>query len=215
MSLRDCEYTLSECTLSEMEHLKPGLRQRQKRRTRHRLLQQALRLFARDGIVATPTAELARAAGVSHGALFVHFGSRDELVAAAVEEFAGGVVRRIHQLTEGSAGVREVLEAHLEGLSEHEDFYVRLVMEGPVLPPYARSTLVGIQSAIAFHLEIAARRDLAAGRLRRMELPLLFNTWLGLLHHYLSNRDLFAPGESVLARRGRELLDHYMSLITP
>lgn len=39
--------------------------------------------------------------------------------------------------------------------------------------------------------------------------------WIGLVHHYLMNRDLFAPGESVIARRGRELLDHYMGLLAP
>jgi len=44
---------------------------------------------------------------------------------------------------------------------------------------------------------------------------LLFNTWIGLVHHYVCNRDLFAPGESVIARRGSVLLDHYMGLLAP
>ena len=47
-------------------------------------------------------------------------------------------------------------------------------------------------------------------------MSLLFNTWLGLVNHYLVNRDLFAdPGESVIARRGESLLDHFMALIGP
>jgi hypothetical protein len=47
-----------------------------------------------------------------------------------------------------------------------------------------------------------------------MPLHLLFNTWIGLIHHYLMNRELFAPGASVVERHGRELLDHFMYLIS-
>ena len=32
-----------------------------------------------------------------------------------------------------------------------------------------------------------------------------FNTWLALIHHYLMNRDLFAPSKSVLSTKGGEL----------
>jgi hypothetical protein len=46
-----------------------------------------------------------------------------------------------------------------------------------------------------------------------MPLHLLFNTWIGLVNHYLVNRELFAPGASVIERRGAELLDHFMNLI--
>jgi len=46
-------------------------------------------------------------------------------------------------------------------------------------------------------------------------LPLLFNTWLGLIHHYLGNRDLFAPGHSVVERHGSMLLDHFVGLLAP
>ena len=54
-----------------------------------------------------------------------------------------------------------------------------------------------------------------AGAIEPMAPHLLFNTWLGLLHHYVANRDLFAPGGSVLERRGNELLDHTMHLLAP
>jgi AcrR family transcriptional regulator len=192
-----------------------AVRGRQKARTRRRLLQAALRLFARKGILATRTLDVARAARVSHGAVFVHFPTRDEMVAAVIEELGLRMTRRLHEHAERKAGVRQILAAHLAGLQEYETLYTRLITEGPVLPAYARSTLVGIQSAIAHHLADAVHREIAAGTIRRMELPLLFNTWLGLVHHYLVNRDLFAPGEFVLARRGKDILGHFMRLLAP
>jgi hypothetical protein len=42
---------------------------------------------------------------------------------------------------------------------------------------------------------------------------LLFNTWIGLVHHYLVNRDLFATGDSVIAEKGDLLVNHFMSLV--
>lgn len=190
-------------------------RRDRKRQTRARLIRVALELFATQGIAETRTLDVALAARVSHGTVFLHFPNRADLVAAVIGEFGFAATRRIHELAEAGGSVREVLAAHVAGLAEREDFYVRLVREGPQLPPAARSTLVGIQSAIAHHLAEVVARETAAGRIRPMALPLLFNTWVGLLHYYMSNRDLFAPGESVLARHGEDLIDHMMSLLQP
>jgi len=78
----------------------------------------------------------------------------------------------------------------------------------------AKNDLVLMQSAIAFHLVPAIEADRKTRRIKTMSLSLLFNTWLGLIHYYLANRELFSPGESVIDARGQELLDHFMSLIS-
>jgi len=193
----------------------PTGREAKKHRTRARIVRAAYRLFARNGVAATSTARIARAARVSHGAIFLHFPTRGELVAQVIAECAQRMTRRVHELAEEGAGVRDVLAAHLSGLAEHEEIYARLVAEGPVLPPYARNTMLGIQAAISHHLARAAESEMERGTLRRMPLHLLFNTWLGLVHYYLVNRDLFAPGGSVLSAHGQELLDHYVRLMSP
>ena len=50
--------------------------------------------------------------------------------------------------------------------------------------------------------------------MRKLPIHLLFNTWLGLVHYYLMNADLFAPGESVLSRYQDELVSHFLALIS-
>jgi AcrR family transcriptional regulator len=189
-------------------------RETQKRETRRRILQAASRVFAREGILASTTTAVAKEAGIAHGSIFVHFGSQEGLVVAAIEDFGEAVTLRLHELAEAGAGTRGVLETHLRGIREYEDFYARLVVEAPLLPAGARQSLMLIQSAIAFHLSPAIEADTKAGRIKAMPLSLLFNTWLGLLHYYLANRELFAPGASVIEGRGSELLDHFMSLIS-
>jgi AcrR family transcriptional regulator len=188
-------------------------REEQSQRTRARILKAAFRIFARDGFVAGRTLDVARGARVSHGSVFVHFATREVLLAQVIEEMGGQVVARTHALAERKASIGAVLEAPLAGLREHEALYARLVGESPLLPSIARSTLVCIQSALALHLSAAVEREQAAGTVRELPLAFLFNTWLGLLHHYLLQRDLFAPDDSVLSRHGPELVRQYLSLI--
>jgi AcrR family transcriptional regulator len=188
-------------------------RERQKRETRLRILEAASRVFAREGILASTTASVATEAGVAQGSLFAHFGSQECLVAAVIEDFGEALSLRLHELTEAGVGTRGVLQAHLRAIREREDFYARLVVEAPLLPEGARQSLLLIQSAIAFHLSPAIDADVEAGLIAAMPLALLFNTWLGLLHYYLANRELFAPGASVIEARGSGLLDHFMFLI--
>ena len=70
-----------------------------------------------------------------------------------------------------------------------------------------------VQSAISHHISEVAERDMAAGKIRRMPVHLLFNTWLVLIHYYLANRRLFAPAGSVLKKHGVQLHEHFVSLI--
>jgi len=60
----------------------------------------------------------------------------------------------------------------------------------------------------------SAAGEQEAGRIRRLPVHLLFNTWVGLVHHYLINRDLFAPKGSVLRKHGPVLLTYFLDLIT-
>ncbi len=188
-------------------------RQKQKNQTRKQLIKVAFDQLAKDGLTTARTADIANAAGISHGTLFAHFPTRDALLTEVINEFGARVTRRLHELASGG-GVREILEAHLKGLAEFEPFYTRLVIEGSLLPECARNTLIMIQSAVSFHLSQAAGREMAAGIIRRLPMHLLFNTWIGLVHYYLANSVLFSPGKSVLERYGKELLEHYLTLIT-
>lgn len=189
-------------------------RQKQKNATRRLIVETALKLFALKGFTATTTASISKEAGVSHGTIFAHFKTQEELLAAVIDEFGNRINLRLHELAGGKNGVKEVLEAHIRGLEEYENFYTRLVTEHRLLPPGARNTFVLIQSAISFHISQALERDISEGRVKNLPVHLVFNGWIGLLHHYLTNNDLFSPGGSVLQRYGQELVQYYMDLIT-
>ena len=188
-------------------------RQEQKIATRGRLVNAAMVLFARNGIAETTTADIAKSIRMSHGNVFVHFPRRDDLVIAVIDEFGRRLQVEFRQVLEEGLGLRAALRAHLKVLAEFEPFYARLVIEAPMLPPKVRSTLLMLHGAVSQRLFIALERERRLGRARKIERPLLFNTWIGLVHHYLVNRDMFANGDSVIAKHGESLVQHFMTLI--
>ena len=189
-------------------------RQEQKEKTRNYIIDVALNQFAKDGLTTTRTSDIANAANLSHGSIFAHFPTREGLLDEVIEEFGTRVTNRLHELVEENCGMRELLWAHLRGIEEYEAFYTRLISEASLLHESARNTLIGIQSAISFHMIQVAEREMESSKIIKMPLNLMFNTWVGLINYYLMNRDLFAPGESVISRYGQQLVDHYMNLIS-
>jgi AcrR family transcriptional regulator len=188
-------------------------RQKQKLQTRKQLIDVALNHLAKDGLTTTRTSDIANAAKVSHGTLFAHFPTREILLDEVIEEFGMRITKRLHELVSSNCDMKELLEAHLKGISEYETFYTRLVSEGHLLHEKSRNSLVMIQSAISFHLIQVAERQMQACEIRVMPVDLLFNTWIGLIHYYLINGDLFAPEQSVIKIHGKRLVEHFMNLV--
>lgn len=181
-------------------------RTEQKELTRSHLLNMAYGEFAKKGFLAAKTLDIATAAGVSHGTLFLHFPTKDELLLKSIEEFGLKLGTKLQQLTSKKVTVRNILAAHLEAIKEYESFYTHLVIEGPLLPPAIRNRVFMIQSGIAHHLE----QNMPKSR-NSPPIHFVLNCWIGLIHYYLTNRDLFAPKKSVITVCSKDLLNHFIN----
>jgi AcrR family transcriptional regulator len=190
-----------------------GKRQSQKAATREQILEAARRVCLLQGLF-PPTDEIAREASVAHGTIFVHFPTREELQLRVLERLAGEMGGRLHELAASKRSIEELLHAHIAVLEEYKPFYKRLLEGLAALPEGARMLLLALQSVLSAHLGAVIEEGQRAGRIKSLPLPLLFNAWIGLVHHYLLNAALFAPGESVLKCRKKELIEGYLALIT-
>lgn len=193
----------------------PSLRTAQREATRRELVQAGLRVVSEHGFAAATTAAIAQASGRAHGTVFVHFKTRDALVAELVEELGRAMSERLAEHSAESTSVAAVLDAHLAALADHELLYARLLREATSLPPSARARVFALQSGIGWRLRGAHAREVEAGRARALDSVMLVNQWIALCNHYLMNRDLFAPGASVIATRGAELKAHFLALLRP
>jgi AcrR family transcriptional regulator len=190
-----------------------GKRQLQKETTREKIIQTAMRLYLENGI-STTTDSVAREAGLSHGAVFVHFSTSEDLQIHVLERFTQEIGDKMHNLSVIGGDLQSLLLAHLSILEEYEHFYTDLILNISTLPEDVGNMLISLQSILSFHFSLAIERARLEGTMKNIPLHMMFNTWLGLVHYYLLNACFFAPGESVLKRYEKELVDNFMVLIS-
>lgn len=193
--------------------MKTTSRQEQKEQTRRLIVKSAYEVFSEKGITETRMSDIAERASVSHGTLFVHFDSKEVLLTEVIGEYGRLIALRTHELADFCVSLRDILSAHLAGIMEFEAFYTRLVIENRLLPQDARVAWVSIQSALSLHFGEVFEREKKESDFADVPVYMLFNTWLGLVHHYLVNGDLFAPEGGVLKRYGDTLIDSFIKLI--
>jgi AcrR family transcriptional regulator len=185
-------------------------RAHQKEQTRERLLRAALKLVESRGFVGLRTQELADRVGVSQGLVFAHFGSRDELVYVLASRLLSQIDQRTRRCLRESRTLEELLRAQLAAIESFERLYTRLIQEKHLLPKRVQALVVEIDSAVSSHLAELLERERRAAALPAY---MVFNLWIGLVHHYLLNARLFADGRSVLEERGEELVACFLKLV--
>lgn len=204
----------NEQTLIELLIIMKTLRRiEQKEKTRKNLIKTSLNLFSNKGIASTNTAELAKYAHVSHGTIFVHFQKRDDLIFAVMNEFGDQLASAFDAASKKSKGVAGILKAHLKTLIEFEDFYIHLIKEISHLPNEVKSRLFILQSSISHRINIEAQKEISVGKIKNIDRHLFFNTWISLLHYYMTHKEIFSPDQSVISSLGDKLLKHFLNLI--
>jgi len=189
-----------------------GKRLEQKAQTREKIISAAIKVYSEFGFSA-PTTLIAREAEVSHGSIFLHFPTVEDLLVNILELFSRDMTSDLHSLSESGKKIAKLLDLHINALIKHESFYKRLVKEAVYLPEEAKNTFIAIQSTVSIHFLQALESEMRAGKIKNVPFHMLFNTWLGLVHYYLLNGDIFTPGESVLTRYKKTLINCFLSLI--
>jgi TetR/AcrR family fatty acid metabolism transcriptional regulator len=114
---------------------------------RREILEAATRVFARKGYSATRVEDIAREAGVAQGTVYLYFDSRDEILVAAFEAFAEGMM----------VGVRAVLEAEEPAMCRLRSV-VRVVLSSLESEPELSRVVLDFWSAGAFGTESSGEK---------------------------------------------------------
>jgi TetR/AcrR family transcriptional regulator, transcriptional repressor for nem operon len=87
--------------------------------TRRRIVESAGRRFKRDGIDGSGIAALMADAGLTNGAFYAHFASKDDLIATAVGDQLRAQAERLRALPPGEPGIEQFVRWYLS--AEHRD----------------------------------------------------------------------------------------------
>jgi TetR/AcrR family transcriptional regulator len=157
--------------------------------TADRILAEARGEFARRGFSAARLQDIAERAGLSHPTLLYHFGSKERLYEAVIEQavhdWAQTTRRAISTGLRGFDQVAALLEAGFEFFAGHHDLVVIVQREaidggGRLEQAIADHMRPFLEDAIAF-----LEREMRAGRLRRQDpAELLELCYSALLTHF-------------------------------
>jgi len=132
----------------------------QKTETRTRILTEASRLIRRDGIEATGVSALMAAAGLTNGAFYAHFTSKEALVSdavvAALEETQAAIGERI-RAAEPEKRLEALLSHYLDAKHvAHPEKGCAIAALGPELARRPDTTRAAINTALAKLIETIA-----------------------------------------------------------
>jgi TetR/AcrR family transcriptional regulator, transcriptional repressor for nem operon len=109
-----------------------------KEATRRRIIETAGRRFKQDGIDGSGIATLMGDAGLTNGAFYAHFDSKDDLVATVIGEELSRQAKGFGELPPGRAGLEEFVRWYLS--SDHRDHRDTGCPSAALLDEIGRST---------------------------------------------------------------------------
>jgi TetR/AcrR family fatty acid metabolism transcriptional regulator len=132
-------------------------RQRATGNKRKRILDAAVRVFAKKGFYATRVSEVARAAGVADGTIYLYFKSKDELLVSLfedrVERLLAYLQRELPAISGASERLRRIIELELGLLEDERDLAevvtVILRQSTKLMKEYAAPKFMAYLDAIA------------------------------------------------------------------
>ncbi|HXQ15354.1 MAG TPA: TetR/AcrR family transcriptional regulator [Caulobacteraceae bacterium] len=151
----------------------PKITETKREERRQQILDAALRCFSRDGFHATTTADIVRESGLSQGALYLYFATKDDIVVALADDRHQGEVF-LNALAKSEQdpvqGLLLLIELYGRGLTDQRRIEMRRVgiqgwAEALRNPRIHDSVLQGFSSVRAAIAELI-RRGQATGQIR-------------------------------------------------
>jgi TetR/AcrR family transcriptional repressor of nem operon len=183
----------------------------QKQATRQRILEAAGRRFKQDGIDGAGVAAVMSDAGLTNGAFYAHFSSKEDLVANVLADQLRAQRHRFAEAPADRAGLEAIIRFYLS--PEQRDQFADGCPSAALLDEIARRSTTTRQvftdELLGIADDIAARLDLTDAEATRTDALALFAMMIGTLQlaRALTDRDL---SDQLLARgveTALELLD--------
>jgi TetR/AcrR family transcriptional repressor of nem operon len=180
----------------------------QKQATRQRILEAAGRRFKEDGIDGAGVAAVMSDAGLTNGAFYAHFASKEDLVANVLVEQLRTQRRGFDAQPRDRAGLEAIIRAYLS--PEHRDQWADGCPSAALLDEIARRPATSRQAftdeLLGIADDIAARLDPADAEAARTDALTLFGLMIGTLQlaRTLTDREL---SDHLLARGVKTALE--------
>lgn len=172
--------------------------------TRQRILQAAAMVFAEKGYARATTRALAAAAEVNEVTLFRHFGSKENLFAAVIEQFGGPAIKGALEGALSGEYCPDLVTVGtrlLQLLIERKDA-MRLMLCEATHFPEVQAVMVQNPRQIRRLLAEIVQKQIEQGRVRPLHPEIMAQAFAGMLFSHALVEELF--GDSIAAELSRE-----------
>lgn len=148
--------------------------------TRERILEESARFFAKDGYKATNLKQVAETLNVTRQALYYHFRSKSEILAALFDEVMSrmeGSVDSAHPVP-GEARFNAMVRAHVAVIVDSTDLVAVLLHERPELAKLKTISASARRQAYMRQFVVAYEEGVKRGQLRNIDPVIAVNTLL-------------------------------------
>ncbi len=191
------------------------IREKAKKETRQKLLKAAKQAFIEKGLLNISTVDIAKGAGVAHGTLFFHFQNKENLIVEVLDQELMKLSAELNVLLHGSDDIETLLNRYLDFLAREEPFFAVIATETPFYPPKLRRTILGREAAIREYFYQTLRKEIEQGRCKEVDITTVLNFLFGTLNYYLSMRDAFMTGQSVISDKRNAIVKTFIHLLSP
>jgi AcrR family transcriptional regulator len=191
----------------------PNKRDIQKEETRLKVLEAAKVEFLMNGWQGLSTAEVAKRASLAHGTVFFHYKTREALLTEVLNQELMNITGALDGLLAGQSDLAELLEHYLDFLEQEEIFFAILSREMAQYTAPLRRVVLGREAAVRQYFYRAYERGVEAGRYKTVDIPTVLNFLFGTIHYYLSLRDSYRDGPSVIADKRSLISRTFLNLI--
>jgi AcrR family transcriptional regulator len=186
----------------------------QKNITQSTIINAAWSIFSSLGFVDANIRDIAKHGSISTGSVLVHFGTKEKLVDFIIERLKDQITLDLAKRQPKTITLIDILSIQLDVLFLYERIYIRLLQESNKLSEKTQNEFISIQSLFSEHLSQALTKDYLNSNSMVLPSKMLFNVWIGLVHHYLLNSEKFAPKESVIMICKNQIIRAYMILVS-
>jgi AcrR family transcriptional regulator len=175
-------------------------REVQSEQTRERIIEEAMRLFVRKGFFAASIADIAAAVGMTKGALYHHFESKDAIFFAVIETirkaWRDAVGREVLKEKDGLQRLHALLDSHGRLIEKNDAFCLvlnGLMAEMDGVNPAFLEKLHSIYSDLVNFTEQIVRKGQVAGNIRTdLDARLIAFTLVGILRGTGCSKPMFS-----------------------
>lgn len=188
----------------------------QKQQTRALILEKAKNLLEETGALKMNTADLARSCNISHGALFFHFKTKEELIFEIYKNKLQEIGNELYKIAFSQNQIDQLevyLSEYLNFIAANEQFFSIVYREFAFYPLNLKREILSFELIIRNFFYTAVESGIKAGKIKKMDITTVLNFLFGLLNYYIYHRELFVKSGSVINQHSELIKNTFMQFL--